>query len=203
MQAIHNRAESHGPIYGFPELLPEKRLRELVLFISERCWQEENFGAVMLRKILLQSDIAAFVDHGQSISGATYIKQPFGPVPAGLQEIENQMENGAEILKYKRTDQFGYAHTILLPLRRPHLSSFTGSEIDILCRAIDKFRHYTAGELSRVSHGVAWHGAEKGAQIPYEGFLLDNPEPTEDDEQWALSMVSQYGATWRVPMKVT
>lgn len=49
-----------------------RRLKELMLYVSERLFDDPSFGAVKLNKVLYFSDLIAYSSLGHPITGATY-----------------------------------------------------------------------------------------------------------------------------------
>ena len=58
--------------FEFPELDGNKRLRELVLYVSHKCSNDPTFGATKLNKILFYSDFWSFFRFGEPIAGLRY-----------------------------------------------------------------------------------------------------------------------------------
>ena len=58
--------------YDFPELKGEEKLRELIIYISDKCIDDETFGAVKLNKILYLSDFDHYAKYGIPITGLPY-----------------------------------------------------------------------------------------------------------------------------------
>src|ERR1035437_6112774 len=83
--------------YGSPKAADHRRLRELMLYIAQRCADAPKFGAIKLNKILFWSDFTAFTRTGDSITGEAYHKQPFGPVPRSLKKVREGMEEKGDI----------------------------------------------------------------------------------------------------------
>src|SRR5437588_9769045 len=69
------------------------KFKELVLLLAEESAArgDEGFGIVKLNKLLYRADFEAFRLLGQSITGATYERQDYGPVarelPLALDEL--------------------------------------------------------------------------------------------------------------------
>ena len=62
----------------------KRALRELILFIADRCEDEPTFGATKLNKILFYADFLSYALYGEPIAGVTYRKLERGPVPTIL-----------------------------------------------------------------------------------------------------------------------
>ncbi len=48
-----------------------EKLRELVLYIADKCEEDRTFGAVKLNKILFYADFISFAEYGEPITGVS------------------------------------------------------------------------------------------------------------------------------------
>jgi len=67
----------------------EKKLAELILYISEKCANDPTFGAVKLNKILCFSDFLFYAYNDRGITNVEYQKLPNGPAPRRLIPIRD------------------------------------------------------------------------------------------------------------------
>ena len=151
----------HNVTYEFPELHPDERLRELILYISAKCTGDVFFGATKLNKILWHSDAASYAYYGLPVTGATYFKLEHGPAPKRLLPIKLQMLNRDEIAEQNSFLGQRSQHRIV-PLREPDLTKFTARDIAVVDQIIEALWNKDASEVSRESHTrVSWamHGA--------------------------------------------
>jgi len=58
------------------------KLAELIVFFAEESKDDIQFGSVKLNKLLFLADFWAYGHLGQSITGATYVRQDHGPTPS-------------------------------------------------------------------------------------------------------------------------
>lgn len=54
-----------------------------MLYIAKRSLTDPYFGYVKLNKILFYADFVAYGELGKPITGATYIRNLYGPTPRG------------------------------------------------------------------------------------------------------------------------
>lgn len=54
-------SDTDAPTFSFPEMDPDRRLAELILYIAEKCERDPNFGATKLNKILTFADFSAYL----------------------------------------------------------------------------------------------------------------------------------------------
>jgi hypothetical protein len=171
-----------------------QRLKELMLYVSERLFDDPSFGAVKLNKVLYFSDFIAYSSLGHSITGATYQKQLQGPTARQLllAQRELESEDAAELID--RAYFAGYTQKRLIPQRKADLSSFTAEEISLVDEVIEDLRGRSAKEVSDLSHrAVGWQIAEVGEDIPYETALLSDDPLTMEDVERARELASEHG----------
>src|SRR5688572_4293177 len=70
-----------------------RKLKELILYVSQRCASKRNFGSVILYKILYFSDNFAYGKLGQPITGAEYMKEKHGPIPRTALPARQELES--------------------------------------------------------------------------------------------------------------
>ena len=160
----------------------DQRLKELILYVADRCESHATFGATKLNKILFYADFVAFARLGRPIAGAEYQKLDNGPAPRRLVPLRNELTRTGEAVVREKT---AYARTQkrLVPLRQPQLGLFTTAEIAVVDEVIEALENRTASEVSQLSHQLAgWQLAEDGETIPYHSVLLPRSDWAPDDE---------------------
>jgi hypothetical protein len=174
----------------------EQRLRELVLYISDRCDSDPNFGKTKLNKVLVFADFTSFARTGKPITGVQYMREKNGPMPRPILGLLDRMVSKGEIVI--RPVQVGpYVQRRVIPLRKADLSLFTSEEIAEIEASIRHCWDHTATSISDLTHGVAWKIAEvNGAGIPYEAaFLSDEPiRPIDIERTRALNTLHNWEA---------
>ena len=179
-----------GLTFNFPELKPDERLRELILYVSEQCASDPKFGATKLNKILYFSDFISFAERGKPITGAEYMRLGKGPVPKRLVPVREELRK-AKHLEVKVADYYGHDQKRPIAKRQPDLKSFAAEDISIVDRVIRLLWDKTAEECSDLSHGVAWNGADNEESIPYEAAYMSDEALTQDDLNAAQEMIAQ------------
>ena len=175
--------------------LDRDKLRTLIHYISWRARDPRTLGSVKLQKILWYSDLTCYLRLGTPITGATYVKQAFGPVAreaaravTELEENGNLVERPAFTGDYRKRDR----KREYIAMSRPNLALFTSEEISVVEEVMDEicFQH-TAASISEASHDEIWGLAEIGEEIPYETvFVASRAEITEADIEWAKSVIA-------------
>jgi Antitoxin SocA-like, Panacea domain len=169
-----------------------ERLRELILFIAERCQDDPTFGATKLAKILFRADFISFARYGESITNTSYQKLPHGPVPTAVASVRGEMLEKGEIVMTKE-GYSPYLRDRVIPLREANLDGFKARDIALIDGVIEMFHAASASDISRFSHDKAWQAARDYETIPYEAALLSDAGPTEQDIARARELNDEYG----------
>lgn len=158
-----------------PSLHVEK-FKNVLLYILERCAGKPNVGETVLYKLLYFSDFNYYELYEEHLTGATYRKLPYGPVPQKLDTIINQMIE-MSLLQRVRTDYHDYPQTRYLPLVKADLSQFKASEKDTIDKVIEQMSDWSAFAISNYSHkDMPWLASKEGEDINYElAFYRESP----------------------------
>ncbi len=174
----------------------DKKLKELILYIAEKCKEDPAFGATKLNKILFLADMNSYAFKGISISGAKYIHKPNGPVAKRMLPVceELRKEKRAEI---NVENFFGYTLKRVVPLKGANVSMFTEEELSIVNMVIEETKHINATQLSQWTHTLnPWLLSSDGEEIPYSSvFVLFRLPVEEDGIKWAKSEIKRLGLT--------
>ncbi|MDP2114730.1 MAG: Panacea domain-containing protein [Bacteroidota bacterium] len=143
--------------------LQVNKFKNVLLYILERCAGKPNVGENVLYKLLYFSDFNYYELYEEQLTGASYRKLPFGPVPQKLDTIINQMiENGQ--LQQVKTEHFGLSQTRYLPLEKANLTQLKASEKEVIDRVIEQMSDWSAAAISNYSHkDIPWLASKEGA----------------------------------------
>lgn len=167
----------------------ERKLAELILYISEKCANDPTFGAVKLNKILCFSDFLFYAYNDRGITNVEYQKLPNGPAPRRLIPVRDQLINNGDLAVQEVALKSGLTQKRTVNLRRPNLEIFTGTEIAMVDRIIESMENTTAENVSEMSHNlVGWLVADEGETIPYNTIYFANPPLTQDDRNRAREL---------------
>lgn len=171
------------------------KYRELVLYICANCGDTANLGATKLNKVLWFSDVFAFMNWGQPITGEQYVKQQFGPLATNVRDIVHDLEASGD-LEVRKVDFHGYVKTEYVPHREPDLTLFNTREISLVDSMIGQICPvFTAKAISDFSHNDLWEMAETNEVIPYYAMFAVHPgEIDEDDIAWAEATIERRAA---------
>ena len=182
-----------GLTFGSNKAENEKKLRELILYVVEKCCDDSRFGATKLNKILFWSDFFAYANTGEPITGVEYMRLPNGPVPKRLVPVRNKMIEAGELDVAQRSLFNGRRQTKFLARRKADVSLFTPEQIDLVNEVIDYLRDQTASEVSDGSHTRAWHMASDGELIPYQSVFISDRGLIRSDIESAKKLAARFG----------
>lgn len=162
----------------------ERKLEELILYVSEKCANDPTFGSVKLNKILCYADFHFFAFYERGITNVEYQKLPNGPAPKRLVPVRNRLVRRRHLGIQEVTLRSGKVQKRPVNLRKPNLKIFIGEEIAVVDRVIEWLKEKPAGRVTDLSHElVGWLVADIGETIPYRTILFSNP-PLSDDEAY-------------------
>jgi Protein of unknown function (DUF4065) len=160
----------------------DERLKELILYVSDRCELHPRFGATKLNKILFYADFVAYAKLGRPITGTEYQRLPQGPAPRRLLPLKAQLIANREAVEREK-HVYSRIQKRIIPLREADLSRFTADEISIVDRVIGALEGKSADDVSELSHQFpGWELAEDRETIPYHTALIP-PEDWEPDQE--------------------
>jgi hypothetical protein len=154
------------------------KFKRLVHYIIWKVGKHDWFGATKLNKVLWFADARAYTLTGQSITGETYTRGEFGPVPLHITPVRNELqsEHLIKITKEGNLTRF----TALTPGERGWFSSAELQSIDYWATHIAK--DHTAESISEETHDEAWRIAKEGEELPLYAYRVARiKEPSEDD----------------------
>ena len=174
----------------------KKKMKELILYISEKCADDPYFGATKLNKILFFSDFAAYGELGRPITGMEYMKLPHGPAPRRLVPIREEMEENNE-LAIQEARLAGFSQKRPVNLRSANLDLFSAEQIALVDTVIERVRRASAADLSRYTHGwEGWKFADDQETIPYSAVFLSDDPITEFEAQRGRELATKHN--WAV-----
>jgi len=164
------------------------KFKNMVHYVIWKCPDGSKLGATKLNKILWLSDMRFYMLHGRPISGATYTKQQFGPVPKAIMPIREELEKEGAI-KVWRDRQFAgpYGKDTFLSRRPPDTSLFSPEELATIAYWLKHVcEEHTAASISDETHDYVWEIAKLGETIPmYAVFATRLREPNAEELAWA------------------
>jgi len=147
-------------------MVDESRLLHSLLYVLGKLDQgKREFHKIF--KILWFADISHMRDWGRLITGDTYIKMEYGPVPSLLYDIfKGVRDRKSDFDKYAQyIDVQGYK---VVPLKSVDLDNLSDSDIEKLNKSIEENIGLSMGQLTDKSHGIAWKKSGDNQEINLE-----------------------------------
>jgi hypothetical protein len=168
-----------------------QKFKELIHYICWKCDDPAQLGATKLNKIPWFVDTLAYRVDGAGLTGETYIKRQFGPVPKNILSVLSELEKEGKIVT--REPLVAYQPREHVAITPPDISLFSERELRLIDLVIeDVCKHHTSGSISELSHDQIWAAAALGEEIPLYATLAANAgEITEKDYAWADSIVAE------------
>lgn len=170
----------------------EAKLKELVLYVSQKWFGNHRNGSVELNKALFFSDALSYALLGRSITGVEYVRHPYGPAPKGITSVQRSlsMSGDAKILKFSGPGRPG--PTIIFPQRDADTSLFTSQEKRVIDLVVSELEDMVTDDVSEMSHTLdGWRLAAQGETIPLFTIFLDNALLSEQDIEAGQAVAEQ------------
>jgi len=142
-----------------------------------------GLGEIQLRKALVMIDILNQSFYGKGLTGTTYIKYPYGPVPDenSWQEILFMLKEG---VIYRKEEPVGtWTKHAYYVKADPDYKAFTGEQINFIRAAAHFAIKNTASLLSKMTHDAVYHNTPIGEIIPLNSMFnirVKAPRKLED-----------------------
>ena len=176
-----------------PELNREK-YKQAILFLLNGSANNIQLGKVKLFKLLYYVDFDHYQSYEAPVTGDTYRKLDYGPVPSHAQEIIDEMEADG-LVEVSQRQVGNYLQNTFLALAKHDTNKFTATEMEILGQVEKKWAAHTRSEIVAATHGEApWRAVGMGDEIPYSlaFYRRQDPEAIEaaDEEPQELPLAS-------------
>lgn len=173
---------------------PDERakLKELMLYISDKCIDDNKFCATKLSKILYFADFLSYAHYGKPITGIKYRSLQNGPVPISLWSVKDEMESSHELVVRKQRVVDYHQHRYIA-LRPSNLDYFTARDIALVDEVISQLSDDNATSVSGRSHDRAWRIYRNSPTMPYNSIFISDDGVTERDVERADELIQKYG----------
>lgn len=145
------------------------KLKNVLLYILERCAGKPNIGETVLYKMLYFIDFDFFEMNRKPLTGLKYIHLQFGPVPVASQYtpvIESMIEN--KELKIISQDYFGMKIKRYINLVSSQIGLLESVETRTIDDVINSMSNWSAVKIEEYVHGDApWYLTSNQELIPY------------------------------------
>jgi len=146
-----------------------KKLKNIILYILEKCAGKPNVGETVLYKLLYFIDFDNFEINHESISGLSYVHLQYGPAPVTMQysPVVEAMKASQE-LKIIISDYFGLKIKRYINLIGHDIGSLCPKETKVIDDVIGSLSNMSASQIEEYSHGDApWRLTGDREVIPY------------------------------------
>ena len=147
------------------------KFKALVLYVIWKTGDVRDFGSVKLNKVLWFSDARAFEALGKSITGETYVRRKYGPVPRHINEaLQDLLEDG--LIRSWSEPYFHFEITRFSAHQPADTNTFSPDELGLVDWWIKQVcEDHTATSISEKSHDYGWRIVQDGEELPYKAFL--------------------------------
>ncbi|MFH1583290.1 MAG: type II toxin-antitoxin system antitoxin SocA domain-containing protein [Candidatus Falkowbacteria bacterium] len=154
------------------------KLKNLILYILEKCGGKPNVGETVLYKLLYFADFNNFEISGKPITGMNYVHLQYGPVPSAneycpvVQEMAEKKELKIIIQQY-----YGMPQKRYIALVNSDINIFNLREIKLIDAVIANLSDKTAAQIENYVHEDApWKLTEEKQIINYK-FVFERSVP--------------------------
>jgi len=145
------------------------KLKNVILYILEKCGGKPNLGETVLYKLLYFIDFDYFEITGRPITGLNYINRRFGPVPATKEYCVTVEEMQAvNQLKIFSQEYFGLTQKRYVALTNYEEESLDLREIKVIDSVINRLSDMSAKKIEDFVHeDTPWKLTKEREVIPY------------------------------------
>lgn len=135
-----------------------------------------------LCKILYFADQRHLSLYGRSITGDTYIAMQYGPVPSNVDDILKAVRGDSFFSGYvdELKDKLTFDNRYMIrALSEPDLDELSKTDTECLSYAVELCRDKSFGELTELSHGLAWSNTARDRSISVKDILREAGDEEE------------------------
>lgn len=162
------------------------KLKNIILYILEKCGGKPNLGETVLYKLLYFIDFDNFETTGKPMTGVNYINRQFGPVPNAKEycAVIEEMQS-ADQLKIFSQEYYGLIQKRYVALTNYDEGSLGLKEIKIIDSVINRLSDMSARKIEDYVHEDApWKLTKEKQVIPYAlAFERSAPYALNDYEK--------------------
>lgn len=172
----------------------QDKFRRLLHYVIAKAGDIDGFGATKLYKVLWFSDARAFMLFGEPLTGETYVREKYGPMPRHIfAALHDLQQSGAITVKQSRWH--GRPTRKFKSLTSPDILPFDEERRKIVDFFIHHIAHdHTANSISEESHDLAWEIAKQGEDLPYRAIFANRiREPNDEERAWGIAKAKALG----------
>lgn len=170
------------------------KLKALVLYVIWRTGDAQDFGVTKLNKVLWFSDARFYEAYGRSITGETYTRRKFGPVPDHIEGVLRELVIDGLISAPRSSAHFDFDVKKYDAYAPADTSMFSPDELGFIDWWIKHVAEdHTATSISEKSHDYGWKIVEDGQPLPLHAFLARRIRPPSkgDELDWAKGAAAE------------
>lgn len=157
----------------------KEKFKSLIHYIISIYDKQESINRAVLFKLLYFSEFNFYETNERLITGESYLKWDYGPVPRDFLESKNELIQEGKIKEKKQSlgnDYKKYTYSSLVNL---DTNIFNEDELDCIKNTFEKIGHMGASQISAYIHGdMPWQAAEDNEEIEPEFVFYRDPEYT-------------------------
>jgi uncharacterized phage-associated protein len=161
-----------------------------VQYVIWKAGNRPNFGAVKLNKVLWFAEARVYVLHRHHMTGESFEKGQFGPVPKHIMQTRETLKKSGSIEVWDDRGQTKFRAKAV-----PDMADFTPEEMKQLNHWIEVIdQDHTAASISDKTHDYGWEIAEMGEEIPLYAILAERVRhPKGNELEWARKVAARLG----------
>lgn len=175
------------------------KLRELMIHIAKKTESCARFGSIKMNKALFYSDFIWYGMTGESMTGAMYLKEDYGPAPRGVLPVQEDLRrDGSAVIEKRPVLPKGIEKRLVVKADRTAALDglFTPGQIALVDKVVDWLIPATAKEISEETHRIlGWRLADYKQEIPYCTVFLDDDIAKPSDVQRGVELAKERGWT--------
>ncbi len=161
-----------------------EKFKQLFLYILEKCGNKPNVGETVLYKLLYFCDFDYFEIYEKALTGMTYKRLQYGPVPA--QQLFNplikEMIDKGLIERIIRPYIGETVQTKYMSFVKADLSDFNNQERDVIDKVINRLSDLSARQIEDHAHGDhPWKSHKDDEEIEYSSVFQRTGEFAQRD----------------------
>lgn len=134
-------------------------------------------------KILYFADNEHLSKYGRSITGDSYVRMDFGPVPTCIYDLFKAVRGDSYFALQVDDVRKNFFHFVnnkdIAAIAEPDMSYLSGSDVEILDKYINQLKDKDFAEVSDASHGYAWSHTAQNAVISVRDRLTEMGDTDE------------------------
>lgn len=170
-----------------------QKLKNIVHYVCRKCSSDPaKLGKLRLHKAIYLADLYRFGIKAKPISGATFVKKPFGPCVYELDNIIEALKKEGKLNVTAPSNEDDFDSWKFVGKGDADMSEFEEREVRIIDEQIEEVLSKSAEQLSDKTHGPVWQMADMGERMPLHALIaMKLTDTSQDDVQLALKALAE------------